>query len=171
MMSDMSCTRPTLSRSAAWLGVVEDDAGRVEGNGAGHALAAVSILGLLGNGGQKDTPDDALKLLLPDVGRDLAVDLAGAQRHGQGLGHVFLYGRRDVVVLAGRADPDLGGPAVLELAGAQLAKLGAGPRARAPRWVGKRSSRAASTPSVCVVLMRMHVCWGVTTASIIEARS
>lgn len=37
--------------------------------------------------------------------------------------------------------------------------------------VGNRSSRAASTPSVWVVLTRMQVCWGVTTESITEARS
>jgi hypothetical protein len=38
-------------------------------------------------------------------------------------------------------------------------------------FVGKRSSMAASTPRLWVVLTRMQVCWGVTTASMIVARS
>ena len=37
--------------------------------------------------------------------------------------------------------------------------------------VGKRSSTAASIPRLCVVLRRMQVCCGVTTASMTEARS
>lgn len=37
--------------------------------------------------------------------------------------------------------------------------------------VGKRSSRNDSMPRVCVVLTRMHVCWGETTDSMTEARS
>lgn len=35
-----------------------------------------------------DVPYHSLVLLLADVGRDLAVDLAGAERHSQRLGHV-----------------------------------------------------------------------------------
>jgi len=38
-------------------------------------------------------------------------------------------------------------------------------------FVGKRCSKCDSTPSVCVVLTRMHVCWGVTTDSMTAARS
>lgn len=38
-------------------------------------------------------------------------------------------------------------------------------------FVGKRCSRYDSTPNVCVVLTRMHVCWGATTDSMTDARS
>lgn len=37
--------------------------------------------------------------------------------------------------------------------------------------VGNLCSRCDSTPSVCVVLTRMQVCWGVTTDSMTAARS
>jgi len=70
-------------------------------------------------------PNDPFKLLLPDVRRDFAVHLAGAQGHSQSLRHIFLYGVRYVVVLVCRADPYFGRAPVLELAGTELAELGA----------------------------------------------
>lgn len=47
-------------------------------------------------------------LLLPNIAGDFAVYLPRAQRHSKGLGHVFLYRRRDVVIPVRWANPDLG---------------------------------------------------------------
>lgn len=55
-----------------------------------------------------DLPNHSLVLLLPDVGRDLAVDLTRTKGHGDGLGHVFLDGLWDVGIPVGRADPEIG---------------------------------------------------------------
>ena len=75
--------------------------------------------------GRGNVPNYALVLLLADVGRHFAVDLAGAQRHSQGLCHVLLYRWRDVGVLVCRPNPQLRRAFVLELARAQLGEVGA----------------------------------------------
>lgn len=73
-----------------------------------------------------DIPNHPFILLLTDVRGDLAIYLAGAERHGKRLGHVFLYRLGNVAVLAGRADPYLGRTLVLKFALAKLSQLGAG---------------------------------------------
>lgn len=68
-------------------------------------------------------PDDSLILLLPDIARNFAVDLASAQGHSQGLRHIFLYRGRNIRVLVCRPNPDLSRPLVLKLAGGELRKV------------------------------------------------
>jgi hypothetical protein len=53
------------------------------------------------------SPNHSLVLLLPDVRGHFAVDLTCAKSHCEGLRHVLLNCRGNVVVLAGRANPDL----------------------------------------------------------------
>jgi len=62
-------------------------------------------------------------LLLSDITRHFAVDLASAEGHSQSLCHVFLYRGRDVRVLIRRSNPDLSRPLVLEFAPAQLCQV------------------------------------------------
>ena len=61
--------------------------------------------------------------MLPYVGSDLAVDLPGAQCHGQRISHIRLDLRWNGRVLAGRANPDVGRSLVLELASTDLCNL------------------------------------------------
>ena len=122
---------------------LEDDAGGVEGDGSNtrqslssartgpSASSSTCQVGGRGEGGnhrrrRSSSPDHALVLLLPDVLRHLAIHLAGAQGHGQGLGHVGLHGGGDVRVPVGRSDPHLARAMVLKLARAQLRDLGLG---------------------------------------------
>ena len=67
-----------------------------------------------------DIPYHSLVLLLSYVGGDFAVDLSGAQRHGQSLSHVRLDLRRDVGVLVGRTNPDVGRAFVFKFASSEL---------------------------------------------------
>lgn len=67
-----------------------------------------------------DAPYHTLILLLSDVLRDLAVDLAGAQSHSQSFSHIILYGRWNGFVLVCRANPYICGPNVLKLACSKL---------------------------------------------------
>lgn len=76
-----------------------------------------------------------MKLLLPDIIRDLAVHLARSQGHGQGGCHIVLYRRRDVGLFARCTDPDIRGAQVLKLAGSDLRDLDAGDeRQNHVRW-------------------------------------
>lgn len=70
-------------------------------------------------------PDHALKLLLSDVVRDLAIHLTGAQGHRQRLGHIVLYCHRDGGVLIRRSYPDVCRARMFELSDPQLGDLGA----------------------------------------------
>jgi len=61
-------------------------------------------------------PNHTLKLLLPNVARDSALDLASSQRHRQSFGHVVLYSCRYGCVLIRRTDPYVCGSEMLKLA-------------------------------------------------------
>ena len=70
-----------------------------------------------------DLPYHTLVLLLSDVLRDLAVDLAGAQSHSQSFSHIILYGRRNSLVLVCRANPYVCSSDVLKFACSKLCDL------------------------------------------------
>lgn len=71
-------------------------------------------------------PNDPLVLLLANILRNLAVNLARCQCHGKRLSHVLLNRRRDVIILAGRSNPNFSRSLVLEFALAKLRKLSVG---------------------------------------------
>lgn len=103
------------------LGVVrrlEKDAGWVESDWTadGSVMVETSIHDV-------HIPYHTLKLMLPYVGSDLAVDLPGAQCHGQRISHIRLDLRWNGRVLAGRANPDIGRSLMLELASTDLCNL------------------------------------------------
>lgn len=64
--------------------------------------------------------------MLSNVARDLAVNLAGTEGHGERFSHVGLYRRRDRRVLVGRSDPYFRRSFVFKFAGTQLRELGTG---------------------------------------------
>jgi hypothetical protein len=72
----------------------------------------------------EDAPNHALKLLLAYVGRDLAVNLPGAQGHGKRLCHVGLYLCRNGFVGVGRTNPDVRRSLVLKFARSELQNFG-----------------------------------------------
>lgn len=82
---------------------------------------------MCGRKGTLNIPNQPLVLLLADVRRHLAVDLAGAQCHGQSLGHILADGLGNALVQAvGGANPDLGRALMLKVTGAKLDDLGLG---------------------------------------------
>lgn len=82
MMPVIMARAPVFSSNSAWLGV------------SNKTLAGWNVMGLqksakVGQYGEDgDLPNHALVLLLSDVSRHFAVDLAGAQCHSQCFGHV-----------------------------------------------------------------------------------
>ena len=76
-------------------------------------------------GFQDCVPDHSFVLLLPDVGRNLAVNLTGFECHSQGFGHVGLDGFGNGWVSIGRTYPKLRRAFVLELARTKLGDFNA----------------------------------------------
>lgn len=70
-------------------------------------------------------PYHALILLLTNVGRYLAIDLARTQRHRERFGHIGLNLRWYGSVFVSGTDPDVSGAFVLKLARPQLGYFGA----------------------------------------------
>jgi hypothetical protein len=77
------------------------------------------------DGVECDRAYDSLVLLLADVWRYLALYLAGAEGHRQGLCHILLYTLWNIVGVISWANPNIGWTLVFEFTLAKLCEFGA----------------------------------------------
>ena len=100
------------------VGGFKKDAGWMESNGPCHRISTNRP-----TCGTGDSPNHTLELLLANVLRHLAVHLASAKSHGEGLGHVCLDLYGNGLVGVGGTNPDFGRTLVLKLARSKLQDL------------------------------------------------
>jgi hypothetical protein len=73
---------------------------------------------------KRTSPYHTRVLLLPNIRRNSAIDLACGQSHGQCLGHVVRYRSRHRRIQICRSNPNICIPSMFKLACSQLDKIG-----------------------------------------------